>query len=87
MDEFDHRRQPVVPGASVAQGARGEQQQGRAQALAARCNQVLRHLRHQRHACVQAVVNQAVNCLHVAGNDRKGRGGRGAQELSLKQWR
>src|SRR5690606_27047988 len=83
VDEFDHRRQLVGILALVAQGAGGEQEQHRAQALAAAGDDVLGHLVDQDHVGSQPAADQGVDRGHVGGGagldlgQRQGGAGRG----------
>ncbi|MNC85374.1 hypothetical protein D3C83_09690 [compost metagenome] len=65
MDELDHRGKLVAVRAAVAESARGEQQQHRAQALAPAANDVLRHLADQQHAGIEPGANHAVHGAHI----------------------
>jgi hypothetical protein len=61
VDEFDHRSQVETLLAVETQGAAGQQQQGRTQALAAGRNDVAGNAAHQRHAGVQAPRDHGVH--------------------------
>jgi hypothetical protein len=84
VDEFDHRRQlpGVVP--AMIERARGQQQQHRPQALAARADDVLGDLVDQGHVRGQAAADQRVDPGHVLAHQRldfrqgQGEVGRGA---------
>src|SRR6185503_18998607 len=67
VDELDHRGELVAALAAVAERAAGEQVQRRPQALAARGDQVLRHLPDQRDVGVETGADQRVDALQVAG--------------------
>ena len=78
VDELDHGRQAVAARVGATQCAAGQQQQGRAHTLAAGADDVLRDLADQRHVAVQAVLDHAVDRLHVGGDQGQGmRGGFG----------
>ncbi len=82
VDELDHGGQFVVPVAVVTEGPRGQQQDHRAQALAARTDDVLADLLDQGHLRGEALADNRINGAHV-GSDRgkQGSGGRLGQDV------
>ena len=70
--EFNNSGQVVVLRPLVAQSSRHQQQQGRANALAARRDDVLRHRAHQGHPRVEALGDHSVDGLHVGSDEGVG---------------
>lgn len=77
VDELHHSGQVEALFARVSQCARHQQQERGPQALAARGDDVLGDLADQRHACVEAACDHAVDFDHVAGNQVQHGGGGG----------
>ena len=70
--ELHNSGQVVVLCSLVAQGARHQEQQGGANALAARRDDVLRHRAHQGHPRVEALGDHSVDGLHVGSDEGMG---------------
>jgi len=77
VDEFHHRRHVEALLALVAKGAAAQQQQGRAQALAASGDDVVGHAANQGDARVQSTRDDLVDLAHVLFDDGKPGGGAG----------
>jgi hypothetical protein len=80
MDEFDHRRQLQVILAGVAERARRDQVQLRAQALAAGPDDVLAHLVDQQHVGRQPRPDQGIDPVQIVFHEPPDRiGGQGCR--------
>ena len=83
VDKLDHRGELEVGLAAISGGAGAQQQQRRAQPLAAPGDDVFRDLPHQGDVRVQTLAHQVVDPLHFVGDggefDQGGHGGAPAQ--------
>ena len=77
VDVLDHRGVGDLLLRVVPQEAGGEQEEGRAQALAPRGDDVARHLPHQRDAGLEAAGDDGIHLPHVVCDQGKYGGGAG----------
>ena len=75
MNELHHRRQIEALVTPIVQSATHQQHEGGPQALAARCDDVLRHLGNQRHVGLKPAGNDRVHGAHVIGDQSQGGSG------------